>query len=172
MAAMSRAYHRAYYRKNRKRILLSSRLKYAADSSLRNRKSRYRKSWWDRLKRDLNSKAWKTQVLRRARYRARELRVPFNLSVGDFSVPKICPILGLRIRVARGRHDDRSPALDRIIPRKGYVRGNVMVISQRANVLKRDASLEELEKLVRGLRRLTPSGRVQLQGKHLSVCPQ
>jgi hypothetical protein len=50
--------------------------------------------------------------------------------------------------VSRGRATDNSPTLDRIIPSLGYVRGNVKVISMRANVLKHNASLDELKKLV------------------------
>ncbi len=41
------------------------------------------------------------------------------------------------------------PTLDRIIPSRGYVRGNIAVISFRANFLKRDATLDELRKIIR-----------------------
>lgn len=39
---------------------------------------------------------------------------------------------------------NNSPSLDRIRNELGYVRGNVIVISNRANRLKSDASIEEL----------------------------
>ena len=38
-----------------------------------------------------------------------------------------------------------SPALDRIDNTKGYIRGNVWVISHRANQMKVDANIEELK---------------------------
>lgn len=41
-----------------------------------------------------------------------------------------------------------SPTLDRIVPSRGYVVGNVAVISMRANRLKSDASVAELQALV------------------------
>jgi hypothetical protein len=39
-------------------------------------------------------------------------------------------------------------------PEKGYIKGNVWVISNRANTLKNDASLQELELLVENLKKL------------------
>jgi hypothetical protein len=42
----------------------------------------------------------------------------------------------------------KSPSLDRIVPEKGYVEGNIAIISQRANTLKQDASLDDLRNLV------------------------
>ncbi len=47
-----------------------------------------------------------------------------------------------------------TPSLDRIDSSLGYVKGNVWVISWRANHIKTDASLEELKQLVAGLERL------------------
>jgi hypothetical protein len=45
-----------------------------------------------------------------------------------------------------------SPSLDKIIPELGYVPGNVAILSYRANRLKSDATLEELEALVAYIR--------------------
>ncbi|MCA3718382.1 MAG: hypothetical protein IM674_09025 [Brevundimonas sp.] len=42
---------------------------------------------------------------------------------------------------------DASPSLDRIDPHKGYVPSNVRVISDRANRLKGDRSLSEIQAL-------------------------
>ena len=41
-----------------------------------------------------------------------------------------------------------TPTIDRIDNNKGYIPGNVAVISWRANALKKDASTEEVEKLL------------------------
>jgi len=46
---------------------------------------------------------------------------------------------------------DHSPSLDRIDNSKGYTKDNVMVISFRANNIKKDANLQELKALVRYL---------------------
>ena len=45
-----------------------------------------------------------------------------------------------------------SPSLDRINPNLGYIKGNVWVISYRANMIKNNATLEELELLTRNLK--------------------
>lgn len=55
--------------------------------------------------------------------------------------------------VSRGEVRTSSPSLDRFDPKKGYVRGNINVISDRANTLKNNASVEELEKVVAWMKR-------------------
>lgn len=151
-----KAYADKYYEDNRDFLLEEARKKYAADADLRKIKSEYRKNWWRKVSADWDR--YKIYMVRRAKHRAKTLSIPFSLTPDDIHIPEKCPIFGIVLKVAEGRHDDNSPALDRIIPVKGYVKGNVMVISQRANVLKRDASLEELEMLVAGLRRITNQG--------------
>lgn len=64
----------------------------------------------------------------------------------DIVIPTHCPILGMPLAFTEGE-SDWSPSLDRIDPTKGYVRSNVQILSWRANQLKRNASLEELEQL-------------------------
>ena len=96
-----------------------------------------------------------TQMFRRAKRRAKTKGVPFDLSVEDIIIPELCPILGIPLMVGvgacggNGGPTDSSPSLDRIIPELGYVKGNVQVISNRANRFKSDASIEELEAVVR-----------------------
>ncbi len=88
-----------------------------------------------------------------AKERARERGLAFNLKPADIVTPKRCPLLGIPLLSSRGKATENSPSLDRLNPRKGYVRGNVWVISHRANRLKNNATLRELEKLVRNLRK-------------------
>jgi hypothetical protein len=59
-------------------------------------------------------------------------------------VQKTCPLLGTPLFYGNGKMGPNSPTLDRIEPAKGYVPGNVWVISQRANVIKNDATVVEL----------------------------
>lgn len=82
-----------------------------------------------------------------ARHRAKAKGLPFALSHVDFDIPRFCPVLGLVLRRGRGVASDNSPTLDRITPAAGYVRGNVIVVSNRANRLKGDASWSELIRL-------------------------
>ena len=91
-------------------------------------------------------------MLSGAKKRAREAGVAFNLELGDIQIPTHCPVLGIVLKTNTGRLDDSSPSLDRHIPILGYVKGNVSVISMRANRLKSDASISEWESLVAWMR--------------------
>lgn len=92
-------------------------------------------------------------LLRACQKRAELQGVPFNLVASDLVVPDICPVLGIPLVVGTKRHHPSSPSVDRIVPKKGYVKSNVLVVSFRANTLKRDASIEELQRLSRFYRK-------------------
>ena len=77
--------------------------------------------------------------------------LPFNLDVSDIVIPDICPVLGIPIKPNTGNNfmNNNSPTLDKFIPAKGYVKGNVHVISWRANNLKSDGSPAEWIKIAK-----------------------
>lgn len=90
-----------------------------------------------------------TTIWHGAKARAKEKGILFEITPEDIVVPDKCPILGIELFISEkgvGRTDN-SPSLDRIIPSLGYVKGNIAVISQRANRIKNDATLEEITKL-------------------------
>lgn len=70
--------------------------------------------------------------------------MPFNLEPKDIVIPTECPVLGIPLKRGEGAITDHSPTLDRITPEKGYVRGNVLVISNKANRMKSTATSQEL----------------------------
>ncbi len=120
----------------------------------RNRKklNEYQKQWYHRMK----DSRREILMLAAAKRRAKLQAIPFELSVADIVIPEVCPVLGIRLQTEkRGRMTGASPSLDRLAPELGYVRGNVRVISQRANGLKSDATLAELEAVVRYMRETT-----------------
>jgi hypothetical protein len=79
--------------------------------------------------------------------RAKKLEVPFNLTAEDFDIPEFCPVLGIKIeRGTKGFHDNAA-SVDRLRPELGYTKGNIKIISFRANRLKGNATAEELMKL-------------------------
>lgn len=88
-------------------------------------------------------------ILERARKRAKKYGWDFDLDESDIRIPEYCPILGLKLEVSTGKQGGahNSPSLDRIDPRRGYTKDNVMVISWRANSLKNDATFEEIKAL-------------------------
>ncbi len=86
-------------------------------------------------------------LLRRAKTGARRHGREFALAVADIQVPEFCPVLGIRLDRAGKPGADDSPSVDRIDNAKGYVPGNIVVVSRRANAIKRDATLEELRRI-------------------------
>lgn len=76
----------------------------------------------------------------------------FDLTVDDIKIPDACPVFGTPFVVGTGRAHPDSASLDRVDSSKGYVRDNIWVISWRANKLKSDATLQELEALCAALR--------------------
>lgn len=99
-------------------------------------------------------KHWEKVMLRNARSRALKKGLPFNIRLEDFVVPDICPVLGIPLEKNVKHMRDNSPSVDRIRPELGYVKGNVRVISQRANRLKCDATAAELKLVYEDLLRL------------------
>jgi hypothetical protein len=73
------------------------------------------------------------------------LGIPCTLTEHDISVPTHCPVLGIPLNKS---HRNNWPSVDRLIPDLGYVRGNVAVISLRANRMKSNMSLSDLLKLL------------------------
>lgn len=84
-------------------------------------------------------------LLKGAKQRAKRKEVPLDITVEDIVIPLYCPILNIELKVAEDQPSANSPSLDRIIPELGYVKGNVQVISNKANRIKSDASPEELK---------------------------
>lgn len=88
-------------------------------------------------------------MFNRAKSRAKEKEVPFNITVDDVKIPTHCPILGIELRRGVDKLIPESPTLDRIHNDLGDVKGNVAVISHKANALKRESTIEILERLIK-----------------------
>lgn len=87
-------------------------------------------------------------LFREAKRRARQLNVEFDITEDDVVVPDKCPVFGIPFGTLTGKHALDAPSLDRLDPQKGYIRGNIHVISWRANRLKYNGSLEDFRRLV------------------------
>lgn len=87
-------------------------------------------------------------LFHKAKRRAQANGLPFNIELVDVVIPKKCPLLGLEIKQGGGPLSPNSASLDRITPRLGYVKGNVWVISQKANQMKSDLDLPQLRHFV------------------------
>lgn len=96
----------------------------------------------------------KRVMLKAAKLRARKKGLPFDITEHDFEIPAKCPALGIPLVRADGPgFSPNSPSIDRIRPELGYVPGNVAVISNQANRIKCDATVDELAKITRWLRK-------------------
>lgn len=88
-------------------------------------------------------------MLSQAKVRAKRKGLPFDITRDDLTVPARCPVLGIPLAVSTdGNPSDGSPSLDRLIPEEGYIRGNVIIVSNKANRIKSDASLDDLRAVV------------------------
>ena len=82
----------------------------------------------------------KQQLYRSAKKRALKKGLEFNIELRDIHIPKKCPILKVPL-ICSTRY---SPSIDRIFPDKGYIKGNIAVISTLANSMKANATPKEL----------------------------
>lgn len=90
-----------------------------------------------------NQYVWR--MLKRARRRAKEKGLPFNLRRSDIHIPERCPVLGIKLRP--NTQSQNSPSLGRIVPERGYVAGNVLVVSKLANQIKSSANFKQLKRV-------------------------
>lgn len=98
-------------------------------------------------------------LVRAAASRARKRGTPFNLSKDDIRIPDRCPVLGIPLVFKVKPRRDNSASLDEIISGKGYTRDNVVIVSWRANRLKSNATIKELQLLASFYTKLTKEKR-------------
>ncbi len=98
---------------------------------------------------------WVSTMLTKAKTRSKEKNIEFNITKEDINIPEYCPVLGIKIEKnpdAITKNSPNLPTLDRVDNNKGYIKGNIKVISYRANALKNNATLEELEMVINYMR--------------------
>jgi hypothetical protein len=86
------------------------------------------------------------RMLWTARRRAKLKGQDFDIGESDILIPEVCPYLKVPMQSSSRRGDSKRfvMSLDRVDTSKGYIKGNVEVISWMANTMKSDASKEEL----------------------------
>lgn len=98
-------------------------------------------------------------ILTRAKNRAKKLGLDFNLELSDIVIPEICPLLEVPIVLGNADDYEYSPSIDRIDNSKGYVKGNVWIISKKANSMKNSATKEELTNFCKNVTRYSLSNK-------------
>jgi hypothetical protein len=78
-------------------------------------------------------------LLKRGRDNSKYRNLEFNLTVEDIIIPEKCPYFNIPF-------DDKrfGISIDRIDSSKGYVKGNIQIISRLANSMKNDSTKDEL----------------------------
>ena len=59
--------------------------------------------------------------------------------------PKVCPVFGIKLDWGMNGNQPNSPSLDRVNPKFGYIKGNVIMMSMLANQMKNSATPEQLK---------------------------
>lgn len=95
--------------------------------------------WGDKQDTDL----YQAQREKFRRKKSSPSKVAFTIKFGEIDWPKFCPVLGIELDYFAESRQENSVSFDRIDPAKGYVAGNVKIISWRANRIKNDGTAEE-----------------------------
>lgn len=102
---------------------------------------------------DWKNKDWKKSAIysaMREKFRNKQKNTnkhEFTIEFGDLTFPTHCPALGIELDYFANSRAENSPSFDRLDPSKGYVKGNVAIISWRANRIKNDGTAEEHQKI-------------------------
>lgn len=126
-----RAYRQAHYQTNKEKYLERGRL-WRANNKVR----------LAAVDKEYRLKNPKAAMIVSAKARALKKNIPFAIIEEDIDIPEVCPILGTPFEYGT----KFAMSLDRRHNDKGYVPGNVWVISRQANSMKNDASDEMLRK--------------------------
>jgi hypothetical protein len=71
----------------------------------------------------------------------------WSVEFGSITWPTHCPILGMELDYFAESRQENSVSFDRIDSTKGYINGNVQIVSWRANRIKNDGTAEEHRKI-------------------------
>lgn len=148
-----RAYHQKRYREKKDEVTAYKRAYYEANQDkIRAQRQAYYEQNKDEISR--RNRAWREKNVARkmlsgALQRTEKLGLPacdLTVEYIEDIIPIRCPVFDLVLELGRGKAHAASPSLDRIEPELGYVQGNVQVISNKANMMKQDATGEELKR--------------------------
>jgi len=165
LAEQRKAAAKRYYEKHREKVLAKAKNKYVPKKprkpvdpnapilTKKEKRNAYQAKYRD--EKIYSSKENRIKhMLFTIKNRALRKGIEFDITYEDLTIPDVCPLLGIKIvwDVPTKGPVHNSPSVDRIDSSKGYIKGNVHVISYRANTLKSNATPEELELLATNLK--------------------
>lgn len=105
-------------------------------------------NWYHKNKTDIEWR--KRRLFKSLENRAKNNNIPFDLDYSDIVWPSHCPVFNVPLEYdCLENAKDNSASFDKVVPKLGYVKGNVRIISHRANWLKQDSTIEQLENIIR-----------------------
>lgn len=94
--------------------------------------------------RDWSKVPLQKRIYNRIKSRCSKNNIEFNLELEDIIIPEKCPILNKPFVYG---DTNWTYSVDRINNSKGYIKGNIQIISNRANRLKGDFTINEFQKI-------------------------
>ena len=142
-----------YYEQNRQRFL-NQKKEYNNRPEVKEKRKQYEKERYLNNKKDYiekridyysNPEKRKSLLLWKSKERAIKEGIEHTITIDDIIIPKLCPYLNIPLTHSLGEGQlDTNSSLDRIDNHKGYIPGNVQVISRLANTMKNAATMEQL----------------------------
>lgn len=97
-------------------------------------------------------------MLNNSKQRAKAKGIEHTLTLDDIIIPDYCPVLGIKLETGDRKEHWNAPSIDRIDNTKGYHKNNILIMSVKANMIKKDATLEELIQIGKFFERFTTGG--------------
>lgn len=107
--------------------------------------TQYQQKWGNRQETDLY-KAHRDKFFGK-KANAKRSGYEWSIEFGQVTFPTHCPILGIELEYFAEGRQENSPSFDRLNNSRGYLEGNVRIISWRANRIKNDGTSEEHRKI-------------------------
>jgi hypothetical protein len=166
-------YSKQYYLKNKEKILARQKQNYENNKDIFKERARryvakniekvkaFRKLYrqkaspeqiqkWNKAREDYVKNNPQKRIIAIIKSRAKQKNMDFNLEPEDIQIPELCPVFKIPLEkyITKGKYGPRynSPSVDRIDNTKGYIKGNIQIISHKANSMKSNATPEQLLK--------------------------
>jgi len=118
------------------------------DNFINKRKTKKFKNWHNKYKRAGRRRNPIQYIIESIRSRCKRNNIFFNIKKQDIEINIFCPLLNIPLKTNSLKKHWASMdgySIDRIFPDKGYIKNNVICVSYKANTMKNNLSIEEIE---------------------------